>query len=84
MDPRDATIDKKPFLSLEQLMELWEVRGMRFGCDEIHAYCRGHGMHQHIDRFVFRRRLFSLLEQFLVAGEAQRDPQEIPPTVFKD
>jgi len=84
MEPSESTIDPKPFLDHEKMAEMWEGRGMRFACDELFEFCKARGLHPHVQITTFRRMVHNLFERFAVHGEYQRNPREIPPTLFKD
>lgn len=84
MEPGNVQLEPKPFLTEAQMAEVWEGRGLKFGCDDLYNFCRSRGMHPHIEKDAFRRKFRELTDRFLVRGEAQGDPRETLPTEFKD
>lgn len=76
--PEAVLPTRKPFLSPEQLDELWNERGMKYRVDEFHAALLQRGLGVYVDRPMFRTMVMSILEKFLVEGEARRDPRYQP------
>lgn len=72
-------LDRKQFLGDDQLLELWETRGLKFRVDELHAYLRDRGLHPYVRKEEFRGKVLGMLEAFLVQGEVRRDPRHQPP-----
>ena len=68
----------KPCLTIDQLDEYWEERGLKYRIDTLHKVCLSYGMNVAIDRLKFRAMLYSLLKSFLVDGEATLDPKKAP------
>jgi hypothetical protein len=66
---------KKAFLAAEQLDDLWDARGMKYRVDELHVMLLNRGLGTYIDRPKFRKMVRDILEQFLVRGEAKRQPE---------
>ena len=69
----------KRFLKDEDLVELWEVRGLKFRVDDLYAHCRDRGLLPYFRKEHFRAKVFSMLQKFLVEGETRRDPRYVPP-----
>lgn len=69
----------KQFLTLDELLEVWETRGMKFRVDELHKYLVERGLLPHNRRDTFRKKVFGMLRKFLVEGETRRDPRFVPP-----
>jgi hypothetical protein len=65
----------KPFITDEQLDELWDARGMKYRVDELHVALLNRGLGPYLDRPKFRKMVRDILEQFLVRGEAKRQPE---------
>ncbi len=80
--PGEITLPPKKFLRKEQLLEVWEGRGLRFRVDEIHKHLRDHGLFPVINRVSFRNMMITLLEDFLIDGDFRRDPKEVHPNTF--
>ena len=74
-----AVLPRKQFLSEEELLELWETRGMKFRVDDFYSHCRDRGLLPYFRKESFRSKLLSMLRQFLVEGETRRDPRFVPP-----
>lgn len=74
-----AVLPRKQFLSEEELLELWETRGLKFRIDEFYAHCRDRGLLPYFRKENFRSKLLNVLRQFLVEGESRRDPRYVPP-----
>jgi hypothetical protein len=68
----------KPFLTSDQLAEIWDTRGMKYRVDEIHVALMNRGLLPSVDRPAFRQLMHDFLESFLVKGEARRDPRRSP------
>lgn len=69
----------KQFLSEDQLLEIWETRGMKFRVDEFHAWCVQQGLLPHCRKEVFRSKFHGMLASFFVRGDSRRDPKSVPP-----
>ena len=68
----------KSCLTLDQLDEYWEVRGLKYRIDTLHKACLCYGMNVAIDRPKFRTMLYGILKSFLVDGESLLDPKTAP------
>lgn len=77
--PQGAVLPKKQFLTEEELLEVWENRGLKFRCDELHKFCVERGLLPHNRKDTFRKKVFGMLRKFLVEGETRRDPRYVPP-----
>jgi len=80
--PGSIVLPDKPFLTEQQLLEVWEGRGFRFRVDELHKHLRDNGLFPVVNRNAFRTMILEACKTFFVAGKALRDPSEIPPTRF--
>lgn len=67
--------DKKQFLTLEQLMEIWDARGMKYRWDDFHRMMLERGLAPYFDRSMCRKMIMDILRAFLVEGEAKREPK---------
>lgn len=76
--PEAVLPPRKPFLSPDALDEVWNERGMKYRIDEFHSVLIERGLGVYVDRPMFRSMIFSILEKFLVEGEARRDPRYAP------
>lgn len=76
--PESVTLPKKQFLTDGQLVEVWDVRGLKFRIDELHQFCQERGMLGHVRKDQFRSRVYMILKQFLVDGDSRRDPRFVP------
>jgi len=76
--PEAVLPSKKQFLASEVLHEIWDERGMKYRFDELHLILLQNGLGPYIDRQKFRSMVYNILEQFLVRGEAKRDPRYQP------
>ena len=72
----------KAFLSEDQLLELWDTRGLKYEVDRIHQNLLNRGLAVYIDQPAFRKVLWDLLSGFLVDGKARRDPRRQPRQKF--
>jgi hypothetical protein len=72
-------LDPKQFIDEDQLLELWETRGMKYRCDEFWQHLRDRGLQPHMRKEVFRGKVLGFLRAFLVQGEVRRDPRHQPP-----
>lgn len=77
--PQGVVLPPKQFLTLDELLEVWETRGMKFRVDELHKYLVERGLLPHNRRDTFRKKVFGMLRKFLVEGETRRDPRFVPP-----
>lgn len=77
--PQGAVLPKKQFLTEEQLLEVWETRGLKFRVDELHKYLIEHGLLPHNRKEAFRKKVFGMLKAFFVDGDMRRDPRFVPP-----
>jgi hypothetical protein len=68
----------KPCLTLDQLDEYWDERGMKYRIDTLHKACLSYGMNVAIDRPKFRAMLYGIIKSFLVDGESLLDPKKAP------
>lgn len=84
-DPRGEPIaesielDPKQFITEDQILELWENRGMKYRCDDLWRYLRDRGLQAHMRKETFRSKLLGFMRAFLVQGEVRRDPRHQPP-----
>lgn len=74
-----TVLPRKSFLTEDELVELWETRGLKFRVDEFYSHCRDRGLMPHFRRDNFRAKIFNMLRQFIVGGETRRDPRFVPP-----
>lgn len=86
-DPKELIAEavlppRKPFLSPDQLDELWNERGMKYRVDEFHVVLLERGLGVQVDRPMFRSTVYNILKFFLVDGEAKRDPRYQPTPRF--
>lgn len=51
---------------------------MKYRVDEFHLALLQRGLGVYVDRPMFRSMVHSILEKFLVEGEAKRDPRYAP------
>jgi hypothetical protein len=77
--PEGAELPKKQFLTEEQLLELWETRGLKYRIDEFHSFCIQRGLLPVHRKDVFRKKVMGILHSFLVEGDFRRDPRFVPP-----
>lgn len=76
--PQSVELDRKQFLTPEQIYEVWEMRGLKYRVAEFHKYCTDRGLLTHFRVDTFGKKVFRMLEQFLVEGETRRDPRYQP------
>ena len=69
---------KKQFLTEDQLLEIWELRGMKYRFDELHLAFLSRGLLPTTDRQAFRELLLSIMRDYLVEGRSKRDPKHEP------
>ncbi len=81
-DPEAVLPPKKQFVTLEELAELWDTRGMQYRVDDFHLMLLNRGLAVYIDRTKFRSMFKDILRCFLVDGEARRDPRKQPKQSF--
>lgn len=77
--PEGVALPKKQFLSEEQLLEVWETRGLKYRVDEFHKFCLERGLLPVNRKDVFRKKVFGMLRAFFVEGDSRRDPRFVPP-----
>jgi|WetSurSiteA1Bulk_404760.scaffolds.fasta_scaffold11402_2 hypothetical protein len=77
-DAESVLPDDKPFITEEQLSELWDSRGMKYRIDEFHVALLNRGLIPTVDRPMFRQLVHDILRTFLVEGKARRDPRRSP------
>lgn len=77
---QSTQLPTKQFITRDEFLELWEIRGLRFRIAEFHHYCIGRGLLPHFRVDSFSKKLFRVMEQFLVEGETRRDPRFEPKT----
>jgi hypothetical protein len=80
MEPRKSDVDsilpdKKQFITEEQLLELWDARGLKYRVDELHKMLLERGLAPYVDRAMFRKMLHDVFRTFLVEGDAKRQPK---------
>lgn len=68
----------KKFLTNEQLLELWDTRGLKYRFDEFHEFMLNRGLQPNVDRPKFQQMVLDILHRFLVDGDARRDPRRVP------
>lgn len=73
---------KKQFVTSEDLLELWDTRGMKYRVDEFHKMLLDRGLATYIDRPTFRSMFKDIVREFLVDGGARRDPRMQPRQSF--
>jgi hypothetical protein len=81
-DERLAKLPEKPFLSQEDLDELWNARGMKYYVDKIHISMLNRGLVPSVDREAFRSVIMSMLRHFLIEGKNTPDPRKAPKPRF--
>jgi hypothetical protein len=72
----------KQFLTEDQLLELWDTRGLKYEVDRIHQNLLDRGLAVYVDQPMFRKTMWDLLDGFLVQGRARRDPRRQPRQKF--
>lgn len=77
--PQSVVLPPKQFLTSDELLEIWETRGMKFRVDEFHTWCTQNGLLPHCRKDAFRAKLMGILEAFFVKGDSRRDPKSVPP-----
>ncbi|MHC4507737.1 MAG: hypothetical protein ACYTAO_02100 [Planctomycetota bacterium] len=77
--PESIVLPRKQFLTEEELLEIWETRGLKYRVDELHKFCLERGLLPHNRRDSFRKKVFGMMRQFLCEGETRRDPRFVPP-----
>ena len=73
-----ARLPDKPFLTAEQLEEIWNMRGMKYRVDELHKSMIERGLIPSVQRQDFRQAFQSIIHDFLVEGRAKRQPKHDP------
>ena len=81
-DAHSVLPPKKRFLESEQLLELWDTRGMKYRFDELHQMMLNRGLATTIDQLKFRPMVFDILRAFLVDGDARIAPKHRPRQKF--
>jgi hypothetical protein len=76
---QSAKLPKKQFITEEELLELWDTRGLKFRVDDLFKHLRERGLVPHYKKDIFRKRVLSMLRAFLVEGEIRLDPRFVPP-----
>lgn len=82
IDAESVLPPKKVFLTLSELAELWDTRGMKYRIDDLHKMLLDRGLAVYIDRPKFRSMVMDILRGFLVEGDARRDPRRQPKQSF--
>jgi len=77
--PQTVVLPIKRFVTEEQLLEIWENRGLKFRVDELHKHLRERGLLPHNRMDSFRRKMYGMLKAFFCDGETRRDPRFVPP-----
>ena len=77
--PQSARLPKKQFLTEEQLLEVWDTRGLQFRVDDFFKHLRERGLVPHYRKDIFRKRVLNMLRAFFVNGETRLDPRFVPP-----
>jgi hypothetical protein len=78
--PESAVLPPKSFLEEDQLLEIWETRGLKFRVDEFYEFCMRRGLMAHFRKDSFRKKIFGMLRSFLCKGDTRRDPRFVPPS----
>jgi hypothetical protein len=81
-DPEAVLPPKKQFLTEDQLLELWDARGLKYRVDDFHKMLLDRGLAVYIDRPKFRNMFQDILRSFFVDGDARRDPRRQPKQSF--
>ena len=81
-DPESILPPERYFLSMDDLDELWDLRGMKYRVDDFHKMLLDRGLAVYIDRPKFRAMFRDILRSFLVEGDARRDPRRQPRQSF--
>lgn len=81
-DPEAVLPSKKQFITDDELLELWDARGLKYRVDDFHKMLLDRGLNVYIDRPKFRGMFQAILRAFLVDGEARRDPRKQPRQTF--
>ena len=78
--------EPKQFLTEEQLIEIWDLRGLKYRMDDLHIQFLSRGLNVSVDRVMFRTIMYELLGAFLIRGEARLPSSKAPiprfPKVF--
>lgn len=77
--PQNVILPKKQFLTEEELLEVWETRGLKFRVDELHKFLIERGLLPHNRKDTFRKKVYGMLRKFMCEGETRRDPRFVPP-----
>jgi len=77
--PESIVLPKKQFLTEEQLLEVWETRGLKYRVDELHKFLIGRGLLPHNRKDSFRKKVYGMLRAFFCEGDFRRDPRHVPP-----
>lgn len=77
--PQSVQLPAKQFLTQEELVEVWENRGLKYRVDELHKFCVERGLLPHNRRDHFRKKVFGMLRAFFCEGDMRRDPRFVPP-----
>lgn len=85
-DPESVLPPVKQFMTVEELYELWDTRGMKYRVDDFHKMLLDRGLAVYINKPIFRAMFKDILRSFLVDGDSRRDPRKQPirsfPKVF--
>lgn len=68
----------KQFVTPNEFDELWDTRGLKYRVDELHQMMLQRGLGVYVDQPMFRKMFKDIIRQFLVDGEARRDPRRQP------
>jgi len=78
--PESVVLPPKEFLTMDQLLELWDIRGMKYRFDDFYKFCTQRGLNSvSLHKQSFRKKIFGVLRSFLVEGDVRRDPRFVEP-----
>jgi hypothetical protein len=81
-DERLAKLPEKPFLSRDDVDEIWNARGMKHYVDKLHVSMLSRGLVTSVDREAFRSLIRHMVDHFLVDGKSTPDPKIAPKPRF--
>ena len=76
--PESTILPEKVFLDESDLLEVWELRGMKFRFDDFYTFLCERGLLPHLRRDSFRKKVYGILRKFLSEGETRVDPRTAP------
>lgn len=77
--PQSIVLPPKQFLTEDELLEVWETRGLKYRTDELHKFLIERGLLPHNRKESFRKKVYGMMRQFFCEGETRRDPRFVPP-----